>query len=135
MKLFYKLLILNFTFTISAGCQSKTNSAVVKTDEGFIRDAEKVSSKSQCNKDYLTSCLISGLSLTRENYEITPEADKLDSYTGFWLKRSVVPKLSAKSICQLMPNLERFDANEQSIEEIVDNAFEYCTKLTEINLN
>lgn len=92
------------------------------------------SAKYQCSiSSYGQLCTISGLKLTRSDYKIEPQAANLGAITKLQLS-GTVPILSS-GICEVMPNLLRFDADSVSMEVIEEYAFQACKKVTFLNLS
>lgn len=113
MKNFYKFLLLYCALSTSTGAKYK------------------------CDRSYSDShdtCVLYGLNLTRDNYEIELETYKPNIFKKFRIDSWNVPILS-KMICKSLPELEEFDVSFRSIEEIEDGGFEHCTKIKIINLS
>lgn len=79
------------------------------------------------------TCKILRLKLTRDDYSIEPVADHPTVVTKVILS-GTVPVLS-NGICQAMSNLNILYANELSMEEIEEDAFEGCDKLSYLDLD
>lgn len=103
------LVLVLFNFSISTGAKYKCSTSI---------DSQ--------------TCLIDGLTLTRNDYKIEPEAANLSAVTKFKLS-GIVPVLSSE-ICDAMPNLTNFKADNVSMEEIDENTFQECKKLMALNL-
>lgn len=88
--------------------------------------------KYQCEiSDDGKQCTISGLKLSKDDYEIEPVASNLRAIEKFELKTSTVPILTSR-ICNAMPNLKFFVTDSVPFEEIEENAFHQCKGLTQI---
>lgn len=78
-------------------------------------------------------CTISALNLTKSDYKIEPEVANPADVTELKLEGNV-PVLS-NGICEALPNLKIFIANSLSVEEVDENAFQSCKKLTDVQLS
>lgn len=77
-------------------------------------------------------CHIRELNLTSEDYHVEPVADNLNAIKIVHLE-GTVPILT-NGVCEVMPNLVRFFAENVSLEEIQANAFQGCDNLYELYL-
>lgn len=85
-----------------------------------------------CAPHARTQCIINGLQLTKDDDDLIEPVAETDPLKFDLLKLSgTVPRLSG-GFCHALPNLESLRAQELSMEEIDDNAFQGCNKLEEI---
>lgn len=80
-----------------------------------------------------TRCDIKELNLTRENFEIEPETDNPSAIEDIRL-HGIVPILSARRICQELPNLKKITAKGVSLKKIQENAFQGCENILDLYL-
>lgn len=84
--------------------------------------------------DFGKTCTITGLKLTKEDYQFTPVASNPSIITKFLMTDSTVP-IVTNSICTAFPNLVKFDTQRDSIEEIHEDAFQNCPNLEYVDFD
>lgn len=79
------------------------------------------------------TCRLDALNLTRTDYIIEPVTKDATELIRIIITGTV--PILAKGICEALPNLKSFEANTLHIEEIEEDAFVACKKLTRLNLH
>lgn len=81
-------------------------------------------------------CDFYGLKMSRDDYVLEVTSNNPNAVKWSHLEDSTVPVLaSVGTICNALPNLERFHCPGVSVEEVKENAFQGCENLRDVRLH